>query len=80
MRITPLHIDRSGKVKAKKRKFKNRKPKNLKAKSMHLWAVDTIQKVSNGIRRYIKMNAHNERFNRTIQEQFVDFHEECHML
>jgi len=22
------------------------------------------------------MNAHNERFNRTIQEQFVDFHED----
>jgi len=157
MRITPLRIDRNGKVKAKKRKFKNRKPKNLKAKPMHLWAVDTIQKVSNGIRRYImtlvdpnsrisfavglpskhskdtakvlealidgltgtielhtqpkqfailsdngsefmkefetllqekglthywtyprspKMNAHNERFNRTIQEQFVDFHED----
>ena len=22
------------------------------------------------------MNAHNERFNRTIQEQFVDYHED----
>jgi len=157
MRITPLHIDRNGKPKKRKRTFKNRKPKKLKAKPMHLWAVDTIQKVSNGIRRYImtlidphsriafavalpskhskhtakvlealidgltgtielnvkpkqfsilsdngsefmkefeallqekglthywtyprspKMNAHNERFNRTIQEQFVDFHED----
>jgi transposase InsO family protein len=157
MRITPYRIDRNGKVKPKTRKFKNRKPKNLKAKPMHLWAVDTIQKVSNGIRRYImtmvdphsriafavaiptkhtkhtarvlealidgltgtieinakpkqfailsdngsefmkefeallqakglthywtyprspKMNAHNERFNRTIQEQFVDFYED----
>ena len=157
MRITPLRIDRNGKPKSRKRVFKNRKPKNLKAKPMHLWAVDTIQKVSNGIRRYImtlvdpnsriafavalpskhskhtakvlealidgltgtievnaspkqfailsdngsefmkefesllqqkelthywtyprspKMNAHNERFNRTIQEQFVDFYED----
>ena len=157
MRITPLRIDRNGKIKPKKRTFKNRKPKNLKAKPMHLWAVDTIQKVSDGIRRYImtlvdpnsriafavalpskhskhtrrvlealidgvigdvaitaqpkafailsdngsefmkefdallkekqlthywtyprnpKMNAHNERFNRTIQEQFVDYYED----
>jgi len=53
MRITPLRIDRNGKPKKKKKIFKNRKPKNLKAKPMHLWAVDTIQKVSNGIRRYI---------------------------
>lgn len=154
MRITPLRIDRNGKVKPKrKRVFKNRKPKNLKTNPIELWAVDTIQKVSNGIRRYImtfidpntriayavalpskhtvntalalsvlldgigdlygkskfmfltdngsefkkdfdallqqkslthywtyprspKMNAHNERFNRTIQEQFVDFYED----
>jgi len=157
MRFTPYRIDRNGKVKPKKRKFKNRKPKNLKSKPMHLWAVDTIQRVSNGIRRYImtlvdpnsriafavalpskhskhtakvlealidgltgdievtlspkqfsilsdngsefmkefesllqqkglthywtyprspKMNAHNERFNRTLQEQFVDFYED----
>ena len=158
MRITPYRIDRNGKVKPKKkRKFKNRKPKNLKSKPMHLWAVDTIQKVSNGIKRYImtlvdpnsrisfavalpskhsrhtakvlealidgltgtielntkpkqfsilsdngsefmkdfetllqekglthywtyprspKMNAHNERFNRTLQEGFVDYHED----
>ena len=53
MRITPFRIDRNGKPKPKKRTFKNRKPKNLKAKPMHPWAVDTIQKVSNGIRRYI---------------------------
>lgn len=26
--------------------------------------------------RSSKMNAHNERFNRTIQEQFVDYHED----
>jgi len=157
MRTVPLRIDRNGKPKPRKRKFKNRKPKNLKAKPMHLWAVDTIQKVSDGIRRYImtlidphsriafavalptkhskhtakvlealidgltgtmalpisakefsilsdngsefmkefeallqkkelthywtyprnpKMNAHNERFNRTLQEQFVDYYED----
>lgn len=44
MRITPLRIDRNGKVKPKrKRVFKNPKPKNLKTKPMELWAVDTIQ-------------------------------------
>lgn len=157
MRVFPYRIDRNGKVKPKKRIFKNRKPKNLTSKPMHLWAVDTIQRVSNGIRRYImtmidpntriafavaiptkhtkhtakvlealidgltgtikietepksfailsdngsefmkdfeallqqkglthywtyprspKMNAHNERFNRTIQEQFVDYNDD----
>ncbi len=153
MRITPQRIDRLGRVKTKKRIFKERKPKNLKTKAMQMWAVDTIQKVSNGIRRYImtiidpntriafavaiptkhtrntsivlnallegmnglyeknklivlsdngsefkkdfdnllkekqlthywtyprspKMNAHNERFNRTIQEQFIDYYED----
>jgi transposase len=53
MRFTPLNIDHNGKIKPKKRKLKNRKPKNLKSEPMHLWAVDTIQRVSNGIRRYI---------------------------
>ena len=157
MRTIPYRIDRNGKIKHIKREFKNRKPKNLKSTPIHLWAVDTIQKVSDGIRRYImtlidphsriafavalptkhskhtakvlealieglsgtveiktkakkfailsdngseflkefeallqqrglvhywtyprspKMNAHNERFNRTIQEQFINFHED----
>jgi transposase InsO family protein len=157
MRLTPYRIDSKGKIKPKKRVFKNRKPKNLKSKPMHLWAVDTIQRVSDGMRRYImtlvdpnsriafavaiptkhskhtakvlnalidglsdtittktkpkslsilsdngsefmkefdalvkqkglkhywtyprspKMNAHNERFNRTLQEQFVDFNDD----
>lgn len=153
MRVVPYRIDRNGKVKPKKKDIKNRKPKGLKTKPMDLWAVDTIQRVSNGIRRYImtlidpnsriafavaipskhttntakvlealldglteskhkrklailsdngsefkkefdallvekdlthywtyprspKMNAHNERFNRTLQEQFVDFYED----
>jgi len=157
MRLTPYRITTKGKRKPIKRKFKTRKPKNLTSKAMHLWAVDTIQKVSDGIRRYImtmidphtriafavalptkhskhtrralealidgvigdvaieaqpksfailsdngsefmkefdallqekglthywtyprspKMNAHNERFNRTIQEQFIDYYED----
>ncbi len=155
MRFAPYRIDSKGRVKPKKRNFKNRKPKNLKTKAMHLWAVDTIQRVSDGMRRYImtlidpnsriafavaiptkhskhtakvldalidglsnginekakafsilsdngsefmkefdalieqkglqhywtyprspKMNAHNERFNRTLQEQFVDYYED----
>ncbi|WP_201353138.1 integrase core domain-containing protein [Hydrogenimonas urashimensis] len=157
MRLIPYRIDSKGNVKPKRRVFKNRKPKNLKSKPMRLWAVDTIQRVCDGMRRYImtlvdphsrvafavaiptrhskhtanvlnalleglfdtahvttkprsfcilsdngsefmklfdalvqekglthywtyprspKMNAHNERFNRTLQEQFVDFHED----
>ena len=155
MRLFPCRIDTKGRVKPKKRERKNRKPKNLKTKPFELWAVDTIQRVSNGIKRYIltmvdptirvafavaipskhakhtacalealidgiatakkrqkrslailsdngsefkkefdalieqkglthywthpknpKMNAHNERFNRTIQEQFIDYYED----
>ncbi len=153
MRLFPQCIDSKGRIKPKKKKLKNRKPKGLKAKPMHLWAVDTIQRVTAGIRRYImtmidpnsriafavaiptkhtnhtakvlaalidgvttdtndnkfsilsdngsefmkdfdkllqdrnlthywtyprspKMNAHNERFNRTIQEQFIDYNDD----
>jgi transposase InsO family protein len=154
MRLFPSRIDSKGRTKIKKREFKNRKPKDLKADPMHLWAVDTIQRVSLGVKRYImtmidpnsriafavaipskhtkytaivldalidglssnenindkfailsdngsefkkdfdkllqdkdlthywtyprspKMNAHNERFNRTIQEQFVDYYDD----
>ena len=156
MRLFPYRVDTKGRVKPKKRvSNKKRKPKNLKTQPFGLWAVDTIQRVSNGIRRYIltmidpvsriafalaipskhakhtakalealidgitsvqkrqqhtlailsdngsefkkefdtlieqkslthywtypkspKMNAHNERFNRTIQEQFVDYYED----
>jgi transposase len=53
MRLFPSRIDSKGRTKAKKREFKNRKPKDLKTDPMHLWAVDTIQRVSLGIRRYI---------------------------
>ena len=156
MRLFPNRIDSKGRIKIKKKEIKTRKPKGLKTQPMHLWAVDTIQRVSVGIRRYImtmidpnsriafavaiptkhtkhtakvlealldgvtdttnlennnkfailsdngsefkkefdalleekqlthywtyprspKMNAHNERFNRTIQEQFVDYNED----
>ena len=155
MRMFPYRINFQGKVKPKKRELKTRKPKGLKTKPMHMWAVDTIQRVSLGIKRYImtmidpssriafavaipskhtqhtakvlsalidglsydtkdsqnkyailsdngsefkkdfdallqekqlthywtyprspKMNAHNERFNRTLQEQFVDYYDD----
>jgi len=157
MRLIPCKIDRNGKRKPIKPVQKTRKPRKLTTPPMHLWAVDTIQKVSDGIRRYImtmidpytriafavalptkhakhttkalkalidgvignrviqtdpksfavlsdngsefmkefdallkekgithywtypkspKMNAHNERFNRTLQEQFVNFYED----
>ena len=159
MRLVPYRIDSKGRVKKpKKRDFKNRKPKGLTAKPMNLWATDTIERVCEGMRRYIitffdptarigfavglpskatkwtskaleallqglhvnelesddsqrticflsdngsefckefdallqthnlthywtyprspKMNAHCERFNRTIQEQFIDWNED----
>jgi len=156
MRMFPYRIDSKGRVKPKKRASnKKRKPKGLKTNPFQLWAVDTIQIVWSGIKRYIltmvdptsrvafavaipskhakhtakalealidgissiklyqksslailsdngsefkkefdalieqkglthywtypkspKMNAHNERFNRTIQEQFVDYYED----
>lgn len=155
MRIFPYRINYQGKVKPKKREVKTRKPKGLKTKPLHMWAVDTIQRTSLGIKRYImtmidpnsriayavtiptknthytskvlaalidglsydtkdiknkyailsdngaefkkdfdaliqekqlthywtyprspKMNAHNERFNRTLQEQFVDYYDD----
>lgn len=156
MRMFPYRVDFKGRVKPKKKERKNRKPKNLKTKPFELWAVDTIQIVSQGIKRYIltmidpttriafavaiaskkakdtviglealidgitsikhqqkkhtlailsdngsefkkefdalleqkgfthywtyprspKMNAHNERFNRTLQEQLVDYYDD----
>jgi transposase InsO family protein len=154
MRLFSQRIDSKGRIKLKKKVVKNRKPKGLKAAPMHLWAVDTIQRVTAGMRRYImtmidpntriafavaiptkhtkhtakvlealidgvtnnrdvndkfsilsdngsefkkdfdalleqkqlthywtyprspKMNAHNERFNRTLQEQFVDYNDD----
>lgn len=53
MRIIPNRIDRNGKIKIKKKEIKTRKPKGLKTPPMHLWTVDTIQKVNNGLRGYI---------------------------
>ena len=155
MRLFPYRINSKGKTKLRKKVIKTRKPKGLKTEPMHLWAVDTIQRVTAGMRRYImtlidpnsrvafavaiptkhssntakvlkaliegltevklennrkfailsdngsefkkdfqtlvkekelthyftypkspKMNAHNERFNRTIQEQFVDYYDD----
>ena len=149
MRVTPHRIDINGKTKIIKRSFKNRKPRNLQTKPLQTFALDTIQIVNNGIRKYIltmidintriayafaipskhtrytalglkalikginspnlqiltdngsefalhfketakehnlthyftyprspKMNAHNERFNRTLQESFVAYNED----
>ena len=148
MRHTPTKLDSRGKPKVVKRRFKLRKPKKLKTFPLEFWAVDLIEKVKDGVRRYIltmvdpvsriafavaiprkkarytskvlkaliegnpgvkyilsdngsefegefdellkdkeikhywtyprspKMNAYNERFNRTLQEQFVDYYED----
>ena len=53
MRIFPYRIDNKGRVKKKTKETKNRKPKGLNTKPMKMWAVDTIERVSQGIRRYI---------------------------
>jgi hypothetical protein len=53
MRMFPYRINSKGVVKPKIREFENRKPKGLKTKPMKMWAVDTIERVSLGIRRYI---------------------------
>lgn len=150
MRHSPQRIDSRGRWRPLRRVRKTRKPKGLKTAPLTLWAVDTIERVREGLRRYIltvidpcsaiafavalpskharhsaavaqalidglaehgplqflsdngsefqghfeevlqqhglthfwtypkspKMNAHVERFNRTIQEQFVDYHED----
>ena len=149
MRIAPLYLNSKGKVIKTKRVFKDRKPKNFNPDAFSTFAMDTIQLVNNGIRRYIltmidintrvayamampskhtkytalalkallagikghkisiltdngsefalhfentikeynlkhyftyprspKMNAHNERFNKTIQDMFISYNED----
>lgn len=148
LRMFPQRISHFGRIKPIKRQKKLRKPKDLKAEYPgHLAALDTIEKIINGCRRYVitfediytrfgfawatkshaslaakeffemclkvfpfpisfvltdngsefakhfsqelkrlhkihyhtyprtpKMNSHLERFNRSIQEEFIDFH------
>jgi len=154
MRVVPTRLDSKGRRKTIQRPRRLRKPKQLNSPPLSLWAVDTIERVRDGIRRYIitffdpvsriglafaapstsskntslalnallscllskdphscqlailsdngseflkdfdkslrshqithyftypkhpKMNAHCERFNRTIQDLFVDYHED----
>jgi transposase InsO family protein len=149
MRHAPARLDSRGRPKPIKRCNKPRKPKQVKAKPLDVMACDTIERIRDGLRRYIvtfidpvsrmayalavsskhakhtaqamtlalslwpntprtllsdngsefeadfarlleqqdmkrwytypktpKMNAHIERFNRTIQESFVDYHED----
>ena len=148
MRHAPVRLDARGRSRPFRRSRKLRKPRGLRVGAMRFWAVDTIERVRDGIRRYVltvvdpvsriafavalpgkgaryscevlraliggdggieyllsdngsefqgafdellrargvrhywtypnspKMNAHNERFNRGLQEQFVDYHEE----
>jgi len=148
MRHVPVRLDARGKPKPLRRSEKLRKPRGFKASALEFWAVDLVERVRDGIRRYIltmvdpvsrmafavavpgkrakytakvlkalvegnpevrgllsdngsefegefdellkereirhywtypkspKMNAHNERFNRTLQEQFVDYQED----
>ncbi|MEW6695209.1 MAG: DDE-type integrase/transposase/recombinase [Pseudomonadota bacterium] len=152
MRLVPQRLDARGRPKPVRCARKARKPQDLKAAPLTLWAVDTIERIRDGVRRYVltaidpvsatafavalpsqharhsaqvaqalvqglaadtsrkrlflsdngsefkgafdqtlarlglthywtypkrpKMNAHAERFGRTVQEQFIDWHEE----
>ena len=149
MRHTPCRLDAKGQSRPIRRNPKPRKPKGVKTAPLQCLAVDTIERVRDGIRRYLltfidpasrfafavatpskasrytsaaltaalsllpqkpqvllsdnaaefeagfaqtlhahgiqrwytypktpKMNAHVERFNRTIQESFVDYHQD----
>ena len=149
MRHAPARIDRRGRPKPVRRHPKPRKPRGVRTAPLQCLAVDTVERVRDGLRRYIltcidpasafglavalpskaachteaalasilsllpakpkvvlsdngsefeagfakllkrhriqrwytypkspKMNAHAERFNRTVQESFVDYHED----
>ena len=149
MRHAPLRLNARGQRKPVRQRYKTRRPKGYTSAPMELFACDTVERVRDGIRRYIftfidpcsrfafawasttrssrraaaairalddltpvpiryvlsdngsefmkdfeaelqrrhithwwtypkspKMNAHCERFNRTLQESFVDFHED----
>ena len=53
MRHVPMRLDARGRPKPVKRSFKVRKPKGFKVSALRLWAVDLIERVRDGIRRYI---------------------------
>jgi len=52
MRVTPQRLDSRGRVKPVKKVKRLRKPKDLKSPPLSLWAVDTIERIRDGIRRY----------------------------
>ena len=51
--ISPLRIDKNGKSKKTAKNFKDRKPNNLKSEPFKTFALDTVQIINEGIRRYI---------------------------
>ncbi|WP_284155515.1 helix-turn-helix domain-containing protein [Sulfuricystis multivorans] len=53
MRLTPHRLDARGRVKPVRCARKARKPQDLKPAPLTLWAVDTIERVRDGIRRYV---------------------------
>jgi hypothetical protein len=75
MRHAPARIDSRGRSRPLKRQPKPRKPKQVSAYALEGLAGDTIERIRDGIRRYI-VTFIDPRFNRTIQESFVDYHEE----
>lgn len=50
---SPARIERPGRPKPVRRPAKTRKLKNLQTAAMTLWAVDTIEGVCEGMRRYV---------------------------
>jgi len=53
MRHAPARLDARGRPKAIKRIFKRRKPKDLAGKPFELIACDTIERIKDGLHRYI---------------------------
>lgn len=53
MRHTPVRIDRLGRPKPLRRRIKPRKPKGAHLLSLQCLAVDTIERVRDGIKRYV---------------------------
>jgi len=53
MRLVPQRLDARGRIKPLKRSSKPRKPKGASTTAMQCLAVDTIERVRDGLKRYI---------------------------
>jgi len=53
MRLVPARLDSRGRPKPLRRVRKRRKPRRLQVEPLGLWAADTIERVRDGVRRYL---------------------------